>query len=324
MPGSLLVFEGPDHAGKTIQIERVAKKLKILYQTREDKVINYYCTKFPRYELLTGDMVRYMLQHKDKYDLKNCKAHMDLFSHLQLEDKIEGIKSAYQMLKICDFVFLDRYTLSARIYDAASRLMAIKGIDNDQLKRWEDALWFHNGTANEYKGYNTAKLYELINAWVFNIAYFDNGKNETFKQSYDFLEHKLFNIHHVLFHSSQALARIAEENRPMDQYEDDGLFKRFINCLYDNIPGAIEYYKITSSHSPFINIPYICSDINQLLIKQFDINIHRESREGIEEKIYGYCKSHEEAALDLVTDDIAQKIYERFAKNEQRVPSLVS
>jgi hypothetical protein len=324
MPGSLIVFEGPDHAGKTVQIERVAKKLKTLYQARNDRSIEYFTFKLPRYGFLAGDMIKYMLHHKDDYDLKNCKAHMDLFSHLQLEDKMEGIKTFYQMLKVCDFVFLDRYTLSARVYDAATRLMAIKGIDADQLKRWEEALWFHKGEGDRYSGYNTTKLYELINSWIFNITYFDNGKNDTFKQGYDFLEHKLFNIHHVLFRSSSALARIAGEERSMDQYEDEGLFKRFVSCLYDNLPGAMEYYKLTSSHSPFINIPYICSDINQLFIKQFDINIHREDREGIEEKLYGYLKSHEEAALDLVTDDIAQKLYACFNKQEQKIPALVS
>jgi hypothetical protein len=321
MSGSLIVFEGPDHSGKSTQIEAVANKLKNLIWDCDRKYIWNSASKFPRYGLLTGDMINYMIHNKEAYDLKHCKAHMDLFSHLQLQDKIGGIESIYQQLKNSNFVFLDRYTLSARVYDAAARLMAIKGVTEEQIKHWEDALWYHNGAGNGYMGYNATRLYELINSWIFNITYF-TGKAEEFKQGYEFLEHKIFDIHHVLFRSSNALTRIAEEERPMDQYEDDGLFKRFVNCLYDNIPGAIEYYRLTSSHSPFIDIPYICSDITQLLIKQFNINIHRETREGIEDKLYGYCKSHEKETLELVADDIAQKLYESFKKKEAKELAL--
>jgi thymidylate kinase len=324
--GSLIVFEGPDNSGKSIQLDLVAKKLHNIFNERENRRITTYCTKFPRYGSLYGQLINHMMYHKEEYDLLQNPSDMDLYSDLQMKDKLEGVQPIFQMLKNTDFVFCDRYTLSSRIYDAVPRLLMGRGIDPEDIKHWKAN--YSNGNRFYKNKHQMIKLYNLINSWVFNILYFEESINRQFKLYYDTLEHKYFNITHVLFRSCKTLERITAERRKVDQYEEESLFKSFVNIIYDNIPDAIEYYRETKIHPRFIDIPYIVSDLSLLLSKELKISLSEwndgsKELKHYQELMYKYCTVNANKTVEIVTNDIAEKLYTSLKKQDNYISSPV-
>jgi thymidylate kinase len=117
--GKLIIFEGPDNSGKTTQMNIVPEKFANLLKERDNKKITYTKFKFPQANSLYGKLICHMLYNKTTYDLNKLE-NINLFSQLQPDDKLGGFKKISLLLDEYDYVFIDRFTLSSKIYDGAS------------------------------------------------------------------------------------------------------------------------------------------------------------------------------------------------------------
>jgi thymidylate kinase len=231
--GKLIVFEGPDNCGKTTQIKYLCTYL-------QSQNITFTTYKFPRYDSLYGNMIKYMLYNKDKFDIIHNLKDMNNFSYIQLQDKLDGINELYKLLRENQYVILDRYTLSSRIYDSSSRYLFYN--ESIKLEKFIDS--------------NDEGLYYFLSNWVFSFDYRDNYYKQLFENGYSILEHPFFDIYHVIFKGCPELKRITQKERFLDNYESNTLFTKLVTWAYNNITK--------NTHHFFENNKYITVDTTYL------------------------------------------------------------
>jgi thymidylate kinase len=308
----IIVFEGPDNCGKSTQLSRIIGKINS--ERPHIKCHNY---KFPNYDSMYGNRIKYMLNHKDEYDLRGNICDMDLFSELQINDKLLLL---YYFDESCSndnvcYCFLDRYTLSSRIYDAVSRALLPEGKDEDDLLSILDYKpKYSNGIYIEDTNKQiTDRITHFIKTYVYDPhqTYVNNKYlADRIALGYGILEHKCYDIKHVYFRSCKALERLASKERELDQYEDDDIFKKIINTIYNFIPN---YHHGDKGPIPLIasNKSWIVIDTTLILTKVLHLGTKED---GLSEKdegvMYRFCRDYPDASLDIVTREATNALYE--------------
>jgi thymidylate kinase len=282
--GKLIVFEGPDNCGKTTQLALVAEEFARVVKEKDNKEITYKIFKFPRSHSFYGKLIYHMLYNIDKNYSLDTIENINLFAQLQLDDKLEMFKEISNLLEECDYIFLDRFTLSSRIYDAASYYLLNTKVDISFLKNNQ----------------NPNNLHDFLEDWVFTkeFNYLNVNLREKFKYLYNILNHSFFAIQYVLFKSCPTLERISCDERPPDQYER-GTFKEFISIIYDYIASIV----LTTEEIMDNPIIVDTTEIVKKVILSFDHN-------HIDE--YSFCKEKGSLSRHEVTRYIVEKLYERF------------
>jgi hypothetical protein len=286
--GKIIVFEGPDSCGKTTQLQKVPEQLAKIFKEKENKEITWTIFKFPRYDSFYGKLVQYML-YSDDYTLDNLD-NINLFSQVQLDDKLEGMKTLMELMKKYDYILLDRFTLSSRIYDAAHHYL------------------LHNHIISEQDDIQHA--YHFIAEWVFTntFEYLDESLRERYKYIYGILEHLYFKTHYVLFKSSHIIEKITNRERPLDQHEH-GSFKKFINLIYDIIyDGANQNPMYMGVQTD--DVPIICVDTTKLLSNKFNWILQENDESAFEQ--YKKIKKMDDSFVTIITNYIADALYEQF------------
>jgi hypothetical protein len=307
--GKLIVFEGPDNCGKTTQIGLAPHYLSEIFKEKDNKEITYTHYKFPRYGTFYGDIIKYMLT-ENKYDLIKDTDDIKLFMQIQLEDKLEGIKEIFSLLKQFDYVFLDRFSLSSRIYDASSLFLYDNKVDKETIENILKAMKNIRSSSERNRvilpndGFN---VYDFIDGWVFTntFDYLNEPLREKFSYIYNILEHKIFDIKFVFFKSSSVIERLSRDEREQDQYEK-GVYKKFINLIYDLSGNYIMQYK-NNGKGIYNKDNVAIFDTAPLLSKAFP----EYGYEGLdaEEAIFQYCKNNKASCTKMIAENIAEKIY---------------
>jgi hypothetical protein len=224
--GKLIVFEGPDHCGKSAQANELCKRL-----TKNN--LNFAFVKYPRYEdSIYGAMIRHML-YDNNINLLNDEKCMDQFSYLQLMDKLNSVDYIYKLLNEHDFVILDRYTLSGRIYDSSIRYLLRCKADFDFTPENKDKI-------KEYMEY-------YLREWAFSNVFRGPYYNHLFEDGLSILENNLYDIYHILFRSSTYIETIVgydnktNRDKERDNYENNYILPTVIKYVYDNIEEAIGF-----------------------------------------------------------------------------------
>jgi thymidylate kinase len=221
--GLIIVFEGPDNSGKSTQINKL---LNCLLQKLSEKEKNEQCLlgkpmiKFPQYNTMYGEMINEMLHNTRDYDIVHNLKDMEKFSYLQLQDKLDTVKKIYAILKLYPYVLLDRYTLSSRIYDAASRFLLKNTLVMD---------------SSNFEESNKDLLDNFLNNWIFSSVYHSSYFETLFENAFFILENPLFNFYHIIFKSSFILNEKAKREKNLDNYEKESPFKILVDWTYDNI-----------------------------------------------------------------------------------------
>jgi hypothetical protein len=239
--GNLIVFEGPDSCGKSTQISLLCK-----YLAQKDKY--YRIFKFPRYNTMYGKMIKNMLYNKDDFNILHNVKDMNTFSYLQIQDKLDGIKSIFEALETNNYVILDRYTLSSRIYDAAIRFCL-----NNDLKV---------GDVPKFNDDNNDALNTFLNDWIFSSEYRESHYKALFEDAFSVLENPLLNVYHVLFKSCPMIEYITRAKRVLDSYEEESTIKKLVTWTYDNISNI---YNLENRHHFFKRDRYITVDTTRLV-----------------------------------------------------------
>lgn len=222
-----------------------------------------------------------MLYDNKKYALNTIK-NINLLAQLQLDDKIEGLKELTNLLEEYDYIFLDRFTLSSRVYDAASYYF---------LYSKTDVSFLNADSKNSYG------LDNFLQEWVFTeeFEYINESLRERFIYAYSILNHSYFDTKYVLFKSSPVLKRISNNERPPDQYES-GAFGKFINIIYDKIAStALDNNKI--ENPIIVDTDAIIKDKIPFLGENNDV-------------VYTICKSQDYLSRYVITKYIVEKLYE--------------
>lgn len=110
--GRLIVFEGPDKCGKSTQIKRAEKSLKL-------NGYNVATFKFPNYKSPTGIKILEMLKDPAVDMICNRDDQMR-FANLQIEDKFACKSKFIKLIEENDFVLLDRFIVASIVYDYVS------------------------------------------------------------------------------------------------------------------------------------------------------------------------------------------------------------
>jgi hypothetical protein len=309
LPGELIVFEGPDNCGKSTQLKLVGKELKQRLREKYDTDVNIYYFKFPQRGKLYGDMIYYMLLHKENYNFLYDEDRK-LFSQLQYNDKLDGLQHLHQLLSQDNtIVLLDRFTLSARIYDAV----------NEYIHNYKICIPYTKVSNGIY----VDGKYEAIFSEA-SMHFFKDIFKDIFlapKNTYEILEHNLFNTFHVIFRSCDAISQIVEETRKLDQYEDNSLFKEVVNSIYNNITYYEEFYKdfIQQKHlhscttiCPYIQKgKYTMVDTTELIFKQ--MQNASGTKKYTTQDMYEFMKNYR--PVSSITSDITDKIIAYLNKN---------
>jgi thymidylate kinase len=319
---SIIVFEGPDNCGKTTQIPLVQRKLT-------KKLIDFIITaKFPNYDSMYGKLIKNMLNNKDKYDLRNNLDDMNLFSLLQLEDKLHfmnsintnnGDNDGAQLIDY--YLLLDRYTLSSHIYDGLSRIFYNEWVDDydniDNIRKCE--LKYYNGNCSFKDIKASMKMCKFLQNKIFKTDNVFTSGYGYLKDKIDFgykmLEHDFFDIKYVYFRSCKAIERITKENRKLDQYEDDQKFTNTIKAIYNLMPDYRNIIQTgldsTTPSDSSIDKSFIVVDTTRLLSKELCLGTEENGlSEEDEEVMYKYCKANSGIVMGMVANDITDKLYE--------------
>jgi hypothetical protein len=239
--GKLIVFEGPDHCGKSTQVKKLYSKF-----------YNSALIKYPRYEdSIYGAMIKQMLYDKNITLLKDEKC-MEKFFYLQLMDKLSSVDLIFNLLKERDTVILDRYTLSGRIYDTVLTYLLRCKAD------------FEFTPENEHKIKDYMEYY--LREWAFSNAFRGPYYNNIFEDGLSILENNVYDIYHILFRSSNRIEKIINDNngkcltKEKDNYENNYILPTMIKYVYNNIENAIGF----KGHPFFSENKYIFVDTDKI------------------------------------------------------------
>jgi hypothetical protein len=289
----IIVFEGPDNCGKTTQINKISNVYKKEYSTRCVKMI-----KFPRYNTLHGAIIKDML-NSDSCDIVNDKKNYSIFSQIQLKDKMDALEKDIFPFIYDDknlfsrkYLFLDRYTLSSRIYDAAKAYIVNNG---DNIREYIN-YYKENGKLSSDQMYD---FISFIKDWIFGLGYIkDQHLLNEYQLGYNMLENNIFNIVHVIFKSSEIIRGVTKTERDFDQHEKDTVFNGFINYIYDNITEPYLYghvkHRFLDAHNTItvdsdkIILNYLCGDYKNVLLTDFSRKMGVIN--AVSEYIYGEIK----------------------------------
>jgi hypothetical protein len=261
LQGRLIVFEGPDNCGKSTQFCKLSSYLK-----EENKSHTLY--KFPRYDRLYGEIIRNMLYNKKDFDILHNISDMNKFSYFQLQDKLDAIRDIHESLKTNDYVILDRYTLSSRIYDAASRFCLKNNIE-----------------PSDFFEENEKTLRTFLNEWIFSSDYREPYHKSVFEDAYSILENPVFDTYHVLFKTCPEIENITKMRRSLDAYEEESTLKNLVSWAYDNITNV---YRLENKHHFFKKDKYITVDSTALMN---NLDKDQPSSDDCREVIHNYIVS---------------------------------
>jgi hypothetical protein len=315
---SIVVFEGPDNSGKSTQVDLVATSLKEKFKREDNKFPLAFCTKFPNYTSMRGKLIKHMLYNPRDYNLRSDIKSMDLFSDLQLEDKLNTMEKITRAFKSYEYLFVDRYTLSSRIYDGVSRFLRcyhfyFNDIKNTYLKSlcrdWHDA--FINDK------HDTISMCQFVSEWIFNldtIYHNNNYLKDKIELGYSMLEHDFYNIKYVYFKSCKAIERLTKETRKLDQYENNSVFNNIVKDVYNFMPyyRDMEMPMIENRSQPDIaeDKSWIKVDTTKILSDFLHIKTEENKlSDNDEEKIYNYCKENPSESIKLIRDNITNNLY---------------
>jgi thymidylate kinase len=313
MSNSIIVFEGPDNCGKSTQIAKTEANLIEKFINSRNRYIATFRSKFPNYNGMYGSLIKHMLTNSQDYDLKSNIDDMNLFSILQADDKINELNEIYRVIKSVDYTFFDRYTLSSRIYDSVLRSYLYKNTYNYYSGMTNGKIQYYHGERYIEDSEPLKRLYEFFDKWVFTEDYFnDDYLSNKIKYNYKLLEHKNFNIKHVLFRSCKALERITKENREFDQYEEDSKVKRMIKTVYDFLPDYLEYKsKDNKDEVPTSYDSWIVIDTTATLSKLLQLGTKEDGLSSSDEEVmYNYCKENSGEVINIISNEITDKLYD--------------